>query len=57
MAGNVILVYSNPNAAGFYARLGAIRIGMTPFVFSPDVQLTMFAYSIPPPGENATGAA
>jgi predicted N-acetyltransferase YhbS len=57
MAGNVILIYSNPNAAGFYARLGAIRIGTTPFVFSPDVQLTMFAFSIPPLGENGARAA
>src|ERR1700730_15597631 len=46
MAGNVILIYSSPHSVGFYARLGAIRIGMTPFVFSPDVQL--FAFSIPP---------
>lgn len=52
MAGNVILVYSSPNSAGFYARLGAIRIGTTPFVFSPEVLLPMFAFSIPPSGEN-----
>jgi predicted N-acetyltransferase YhbS len=47
MAGNVILINSNPNSVGFYARLGAIRIGMTPFVYSPNVQLVMFAFSIP----------
>jgi predicted N-acetyltransferase YhbS len=57
MAGNVILVYSSPNSAGFYARLGAVRIGITPFVFSPDVQLSMFAFSIPPSGENGASAA
>jgi predicted N-acetyltransferase YhbS len=57
MAGNVILVYSSPNSAGFYARLGAVRIGMSPFVFSPDVQLSMFAFSIPPFGENGPSAA
>jgi len=57
MAGNVILVYSSPNSVGFYARLGAIRIGMTPFVFSPDVQLTMLAFSIPPLSENRASAA
>jgi predicted N-acetyltransferase YhbS len=57
IAGNVMLIYSSPNAIGFYARLGAIRIGATPFVFSPDVQLTMFAFSIPPIGENDAGAA
>ena len=48
MAGNVILINANPNAVGFYARLGARKIGATPFVFSPDVKLSMFAYEIPP---------
>jgi predicted N-acetyltransferase YhbS len=57
MAGSVILIYSSPHSVGFYARLGATRIGTTPFVFSPDVQLSMFAFSIPPFGENGTGAA
>jgi GNAT superfamily N-acetyltransferase len=57
MAGNVILIYSSPHSVGFYARLGAIRIGMTPFVFSPDVQLSMFAFSIPPFGENSASTA
>lgn len=56
MAGNVILVYSSPHAVGFYARLGAVKIGTTPFVFSPDVQLSVFAFSIPPLEENGTGA-
>jgi hypothetical protein len=40
----------------FYVRLGGIRIGMTPFVFSPDVQLSMFAFSIAPLGENGVRA-
>jgi predicted N-acetyltransferase YhbS len=57
MAGNVILVYSNPNSVGFYTRLGAIRIGMTPFGLSPDVQLPMLAFSIPPLSENRASAA
>jgi predicted N-acetyltransferase YhbS len=57
MAGDVILIYSSPHSVGFYARLGAIRIGMTPFVFSPDVQLSMFAFSIPPLGENGASTA
>src|SRR5882757_6523548 len=57
MAGSVILVYSSPNSVGFYARLGAIRIGMTPFVFSPEVQLSMFEFSIPPFGENGASTA
>jgi hypothetical protein len=48
MAGNVILIYSSPHSVGFYARLGATRIGMTPFVFSPEVELSMFAFTIPP---------
>ena len=56
MAGNVILIYSSPHATGFYVRLGAIRIGMTPFVFSPDVQLSMFAFTIPPLSETASGS-
>ncbi len=56
MAGNVILIYSNPHSVDFYARLGATRIGMTPFVFSPDVQLSMFAFTIPPLGDTGGGA-
>jgi len=48
MAGNVILINANPNAVGFYTGLGANKIGVTPFVFSPDVKLSMFAYEIPP---------
>jgi predicted N-acetyltransferase YhbS len=55
MAGNVILIYSSPHSVDFYARLGATKIGMTPFVFSPDVQLSMFTFAIPPLGE--TGRA
>ena len=56
MTGNVILVYSNPNAVDFYIRLGGTKIGETPFVFSPDVQLSMFVFSIPPLGETAARA-
>jgi GNAT superfamily N-acetyltransferase len=57
MAGNAILIYSSPHSTGFYARQGAIRIGTTPFVFSPEVQLSMFAFSIPPLVDNGDGAA
>jgi predicted N-acetyltransferase YhbS len=57
MAGSVILIYSNPHSVGFYARLGAVQIGVTPFVFSPDVQLSIFAFSIPPLGESGASAA
>jgi predicted N-acetyltransferase YhbS len=57
LAGNVILINSNPNSVGFYARLGAIRIGMTPFVYSPNVQLVMFAFSIPSGENNASQPA
>jgi Acetyltransferase (GNAT) domain len=46
MAGNVILIYSSPHSVDFYTRLGATTIGMTPFVFSPEVQLSMFAFTI-----------
>lgn len=48
MAGNVILINANPGAVDFYVRLGANKIGATPFVFSPDVELSMFAFAIPP---------
>lgn len=47
MAGNVILINSSPASVGFYARLGANKIGTTPFVFSPDIKLSMFAFEIP----------
>ncbi|WP_050631594.1 GNAT family N-acetyltransferase [Bradyrhizobium viridifuturi] len=47
LAGNVILINSSPSSVDFYARLGANKIGATPFVFSPDVELTMFAFTIP----------
>jgi predicted N-acetyltransferase YhbS len=52
MGGNVILIHSSPYSVEFYARLGAIRIGMTPFVFAPDVQLSMFAFTVPPLDES-----
>ncbi|WP_461348994.1 GNAT family N-acetyltransferase [Bradyrhizobium sp. USDA 4451] len=48
LAGNVILINSSPSSVDFYARLGASKIGATPFVFSPEVELTMFAFTIPP---------
>jgi len=51
ISGNVILIYSSPHSVGFYSRLGATKIGMTPFVFSADVQLSMLAFTIPPLGE------
>jgi hypothetical protein len=57
MDGSVILIYSSPHPVDFYARLGATRIGVTPFVVSPDVQLSMFAFTIPPLGEIGDGAA
>jgi predicted N-acetyltransferase YhbS len=57
LAGNAILIYSSPHSVDFYARLGATRINMTPFVFSPDVQLSMLAFTIPSLGETGAGAA
>jgi len=57
LAGNVILITSSPSSIGFYARLGANKIGMTPFVFSPEVKLSMFAFEIPPASANGAEAA
>ncbi|WP_136626603.1 GNAT family N-acetyltransferase [Bradyrhizobium macuxiense] len=54
LAGNVILINSSPHSVEFYARMGANKIGATPFVFSPDVQLSMFAFAIPPSTEHGT---
>ena len=42
MAGCALLIYANPTAAGFYERLGGLKIGEAPFVFSPEVSLPIF---------------
>jgi predicted N-acetyltransferase YhbS len=53
LGGCAIVIYANPTSAGFYARLGAIRIGTSPFVFSPDLLLPVFAFPLSPLGESA----
>ena len=52
----MILITSSPSAVGFYARLGAKKIGTTPFVFSPDIKLSIFAFEMPPPAEDGVKA-
>jgi hypothetical protein len=42
-AGCSMVIYASSLSAGLYARLGAIRIGTAPFVFSPDLLLPVFA--------------
>jgi GNAT superfamily N-acetyltransferase len=39
-----LMIYAEPSAEGFYRRMGALRIGEGPFVFSPDVTLPHFLY-------------
>lgn len=34
-----LMIYAEPSAEGFYKRMGAIRIGESPFFYSPDVTL------------------
>ena len=41
------MIYAEPSAEGFYKRLGAIRTGEGPFVFSPDLILPHFLYLVP----------
>jgi len=42
------MIYASPFAEGFYCRLGAIRIGAGPFVYSPEVILPHFLSIVPP---------
>jgi predicted N-acetyltransferase YhbS len=39
-----LMIYAAPSAAGFYERMGAIRIGEGSFVYSPDVILPHLLY-------------
>jgi len=41
-----LLVYANPNAAGFYARMGAIRIGETPYLLAPEIVTPIFVMPV-----------
>jgi GNAT superfamily N-acetyltransferase len=45
-----LMIYASPFAEGFYCRLGAIRIGEGPFVYSPEVILSHFLFIVPPAG-------
>ena len=54
LGGCAIIIYANPTSAGFYVRLGAIRIGTSPFVFSSDLLLPVFAFPLSSVGESAT---
>src|ERR1700730_6116683 len=40
------VIYAKPSGEGFYKRLGAIRTGEGPFVFSPDLILPHFLYLV-----------
>ena len=42
-----LMIYGEPSAEEFYRRMGAIRIGEGPFVFSPQVILPHLLYIIP----------
>lgn len=42
-----LVISAEPSAEGFYARMGAIRIGEAPFYFSPDIVLPNLLYVIP----------
>lgn len=42
-----LMIYAEPSAEGFYKRMGAIRIGEGPFVFSPEIVLPHLLYVIP----------
>ena len=42
-----LMIYAAPSAAGFYERMGAIRIGEGPFDYSPDIILPHLFYVFP----------
>jgi N-acetylglutamate synthase-like GNAT family acetyltransferase len=42
-----LMIYAEPSAEGFYRRMGTIRIGEGPFVYSPEVILPQLLYIIP----------
>lgn len=41
-----LMIYAEPAAEGFYKRMGAVRIGEGPFVYSPDVVLPRLLYLV-----------
>jgi GNAT superfamily N-acetyltransferase len=42
-----MMIHAAPSAEGFYKKMGAIRIGEGPFVYSPEIMLPHFLYLIP----------
>jgi GNAT superfamily N-acetyltransferase len=59
-----LMIYAEPSAEGFYRRMGAIRIGEGPFVYSPEIILPHLLYLVPRNdvprsrrGDEASGAA
>jgi predicted N-acetyltransferase YhbS len=52
MEGSAILIYSHPEAAGFYEQVGCIKVGETPFYLSREIIMPMMVYSIPAPTAN-----
>ena len=42
-----LTIYAEPSAEGFYERMGAIRIGDVPFVYSPELILPHLLYIVP----------
>jgi hypothetical protein len=41
------MIYAEPSAEVFYKRMGAVRIGEGPFVYSPEIVLPHLLYLIP----------
>ena len=48
LRGAAMLISANPNSEGFYAAMGAIRIGEAPFAYLPRVRLPILAVPIRP---------
>jgi GNAT superfamily N-acetyltransferase len=42
-----LMIYAEPTAAGFYERMGAIRVGEGPFFYSPEMVLPHLLYVVP----------
>jgi len=47
MKAGALMIYAEPCAESFYKRMGAIRIGEGPFVYSPETVLPQLLYIIP----------
>jgi GNAT superfamily N-acetyltransferase len=42
-----LMIYAVPSAEAFYKRMGAIRIGESPFALSPDITMPHLIYVVP----------